>query len=193
MTRYVALLRGVNVGGITVKSADLAEVVRGLGYDDVKTVLASGNVLFTTGEPASTATPRLEAALGERFGYEAWVHVLTAEAVAAIAADYPFARSDDRHAYVVFVVKPDSTVEQRPVTTGQAAGEDVVITKGLATGETVVTEGQLRLEPGTHVTLADPTTGEAAAPAAGNGANGRGGNGQGRGRGGRGGRNGGRG
>ncbi|HVT47691.1 MAG TPA: efflux RND transporter periplasmic adaptor subunit [Vicinamibacterales bacterium] len=93
----------------------------------------------------------------------------------------------------VFVVKPDSTVEQRPVTTGQAAGEDVVITKGLATGETVVTEGQLRLEPGTHVTLADPTTGEAAAPAAGNGANGRGGNGQGRGRGGRGGRNGGRG
>ena len=111
MTRYVALLRGVNVGGITVKSADLAEVVRGLGYDDVKTVLASGNVLFTTGEPASTATPRLEAALGERFGYEAWVHVLTAEAVAAIAADYPFARSDDRHAYVVFVVKPEVRAE----------------------------------------------------------------------------------
>ena len=47
--------------------------------------------------------------------------------------------------------KPDSTVEQRPVTTGQAVGEDVVITTGLQPGETVVTEGQLRLEPGTRV------------------------------------------
>ena len=64
----MALLRGVNVGGVTVKMADLAEVVRGLGYDDVKTVLASGNVLFTTTDAASTAKERLEAALRERFG-----------------------------------------------------------------------------------------------------------------------------
>jgi uncharacterized protein (DUF1697 family) len=111
MTRWVALLRGVNVGGITVKSADLADVVRGLGYDDVKTVLASGNVLFTTDEPAATSKPRLEAALGERFGYDAWVHVLSAEAVAAIVAGYPFERTDDRHAYVVVVVKPEVRAE----------------------------------------------------------------------------------
>jgi uncharacterized protein (DUF1697 family) len=107
MTRFVALLRGVNVGGITVKSADLADVVRGLGYDDVKTVLASGNVLFTTAESAATAKGRLEKALGERFGYEAWVHVMTAAAVEKIIAEYPFERREDRHAYVVFVVKPE--------------------------------------------------------------------------------------
>ena len=107
MTRFVALLRGVNVGGITVKSADLADVVRGLGCDDVKTVLASGNVLFTTGESAAAAKGRLEKALGERFGYEAWVHVLTTGAVEKIVAGYPFERTDDRHAYVVFVVKPE--------------------------------------------------------------------------------------
>jgi uncharacterized protein (DUF1697 family) len=111
VTRLVALLRGVNVGGITVKSAELADVVRGLGYDDVKTVLASGNVLFTTGESAATAKERLEAALGERFGYEAWVHVLTAAAVERIVAGYPFARRDDRYAYVVFVVKPEVRAE----------------------------------------------------------------------------------
>jgi len=104
MTRYVGLLRGVNVGGVTVKMADLADLVRGLGYEDVRTVLASGNVLFSTGEDAATAKTRLEAALRERFGYEAWVHVLTQEAVAAIAAAYPFPRAADRHAYVVFVV-----------------------------------------------------------------------------------------
>ncbi|WP_395639059.1 DUF1697 domain-containing protein [Pseudolysinimonas sp.] len=107
MTRYVALLRGVNVGGVTVKMADLAEVVRGLGYDDVTTVLASGNVLFTTPDAAATAKQRLEAALRERFGYEAWVHVLTHDAVRAIAEAYPFERSADRHAYVVFILKPE--------------------------------------------------------------------------------------
>jgi len=52
----------------------------------------------------------------------------------------------------VFVVKPDSTVEQRPIVTAQRVNDDIVIDKGLQTGETVVTEGQLRLEPGARVT-----------------------------------------
>ena len=50
----------------------------------------------------------------------------------------------------VFVVKPDNTVEMRPVTS-TAAGEETVIDKGLAPGETVVIDGQLRLTPGTVV------------------------------------------
>jgi multidrug efflux system membrane fusion protein len=52
----------------------------------------------------------------------------------------------------VFVVKADSTVEQRPVVTAQQVDQDTVIQKGLAPGEVVVTEGHLRLEPGSHVT-----------------------------------------
>jgi multidrug efflux system membrane fusion protein len=68
----------------------------------------------------------------------------------------------------VFVLKPDQTVEQRPITTGSAVDQDTVITNGLTPGETVVTEGQLRLEAGTRVTRADPKTGEAA-PASGRG------------------------
>lgn len=51
----------------------------------------------------------------------------------------------------VYVVKPDSTVEARPVVTAQRVDQDLVITKGLALGETVVTEGQLRLQPGGRV------------------------------------------
>jgi uncharacterized protein (DUF1697 family) len=131
MARYVALLRGVNVGGITVKSADLADVVRRLGFDDVTTVLASGNVLFTTAESAATAKTRLEGALSERFGYEAWVHVVTTEAVETIVAGYPFERRDDRHAYVVFVVKPEVraellATELDPAVEQTKAGEGVV-------------------------------------------------------------------
>ena len=80
----------------------------------------------------------------------------------------------------VFVMKADSTVEQRAVTTGDSVDQDVVITKGLQPGESIVTEGQLRLEPGTRIQRADPKTGEAA-PAGGRA--GRGGRGQGQGRG----------
>jgi uncharacterized protein (DUF1697 family) len=107
MTRYVALLRGVNVGGVTVKMADLAEVVRGLGYDEVKTVLASGNVLFTTTAAAAVAKEKLEASLRKRFGYEAWVHVLTQAKIGKIVEAYPFDRTADRHAYVVFILKTE--------------------------------------------------------------------------------------
>lgn len=60
----------------------------------------------------------------------------------------------------VFVVKPDSTVEQRSVTITQHVGDSVVIGKGLQAGETIVTEGQLRLEPGSRVqNSADAGTG----------------------------------
>ena len=73
----------------------------------------------------------------------------------------------------VFVVKEDSTVEQRPVTLGQRMGDIVVIDKGLSPGETIVTEGQLRLEQGTHVQTGDPN----GSPEGGRGGRGRGGRG----------------
>jgi multidrug efflux system membrane fusion protein len=51
----------------------------------------------------------------------------------------------------VYVVKPDNTVEMRQVTSAAAVGEETIIDKGLAAGETVVVDGQLRLTPGAVV------------------------------------------
>ena len=53
----------------------------------------------------------------------------------------------------VFVVKPDQTVESRPVVSGMRINGEIVIEKGLAPGESIVTEGQLRLVAGTRVTV----------------------------------------
>jgi multidrug efflux system membrane fusion protein len=53
----------------------------------------------------------------------------------------------------IYVVKPDKTVEERPVTTGITYEGQTVIEKGIQAGETVVTDGQLRLSPGTAVTV----------------------------------------
>jgi multidrug efflux system membrane fusion protein len=53
----------------------------------------------------------------------------------------------------VYVVKADKTVEMRPVVTGNRVDQDLVVDRGLALGETIVTEGQLRLAPGSRVQL----------------------------------------
>jgi multidrug efflux system membrane fusion protein len=55
----------------------------------------------------------------------------------------------------VYVVKPDMSVESRPVTPGVSVGDDVVIDTGLAAGERVVTEGHLRLVPGARVQMSE--------------------------------------
>jgi membrane fusion protein, multidrug efflux system len=78
----------------------------------------------------------------------------------------------------VYVVKPDRTVDSRPVTTGARVDQDLVVQSGLEPGETVVTEGQLRLAPGSRIAVRDGRGG--------------GGRGEGRGGGGREGRGGGR-
>ena len=58
----------------------------------------------------------------------------------------------------VFVVKDDRTVELRPVAVARTNGADSIVEKGLKEGETVVTDGQLRLVPGSRIS--DKTAGE---------------------------------
>ena len=69
----------------------------------------------------------------------------------------------------VYVVKKDRTVEMRPVVTGTRVDQELVIDRGLTPGETVVTEGQLRLTPGSHVQVQEsreaPNVGGAPPPA----------------------------
>src|SRR3546814_15419777 len=76
VTEWVVLLRGVNVGGITVRSTDLRETLEALGLGEVRTVLASGNATFTArggvGE-RSRLKARLAGALRDRFHYAAWL------------------------------------------------------------------------------------------------------------------------
>lgn len=67
----------------------------------------------------------------------------------------------------VYVVGPDGKAETRPVVVGRAVGEDVIVDQGLSLGETVVTDGQLRLVPGARVqvrNLAGPAAGGPSGP-----------------------------
>ncbi|GAA4356939.1 DUF1697 domain-containing protein [Microbacterium rhizosphaerae] len=108
MTAWVALLRGVNVNGVTVRSAELADLFRELGFESVRTVLASGNVAFATDVAASARTTlkaRIETALRERFGYDAWILLPTLAELAAVVEAFPFDETDAaRQPYAIFCV-----------------------------------------------------------------------------------------
>jgi multidrug efflux system membrane fusion protein len=68
--------------------------------------------------------------------------------------------------FFAFVIKPDNTVEVRPVETGQNDRGQVLVTKGLSAGERVVVDGQLRLQPGTPVQATEDKTASAGTGAA---------------------------
>jgi len=68
--------------------------------------------------------------------------------------------------FFAFVIKPDNTVEMRPVETGQNDRGQVLVTKGLNPGERVVVDGQLRLQPGSQVQATEDKTAAADIPAA---------------------------
>jgi membrane fusion protein, multidrug efflux system len=117
---------------------------------------------------ASTGTIQLKATFenGENLlwpGQFVNVGLVLTRQVGALVIPSQAVQSGQQGTYV-FVVKPDQTVEVRPVAPGAPDGRDVVIASGLAAGERVVTDGQLRLVPGARVDV------KAAAPAAAPGA-----------------------
>ncbi len=105
--RAVVLLRGVNVGGVRFRMADLATALEDAGFRDVRTVLASGNVLMTSraDDPAAVSVA-VSAVIRERFGFEVGVISAALDVVRAAVDEYPFPRASDRHAYVVFADDP---------------------------------------------------------------------------------------
>lgn len=93
MTTCIALLRGINVGGRNkVAMADLRAVCEALGHDDVRTYVQSGNVVFATDNDDLTAVgTQLRARLGSELDVTPTVMVRTADELAAVVADNPFA------------------------------------------------------------------------------------------------------
>jgi len=123
MTTYVALLRGINVGGNQmIAMAELRAALGEMGLADVRTLLQSGNVVFRA---RARGPARLEALLektaGTRFGFSPDFHVRTADEWRAVVEANPFrreAQSDPGHLLVTFFKAP---LDQERVRKLQAA------------------------------------------------------------------------
>jgi uncharacterized protein (DUF1697 family) len=96
MTTYVALLRGINVGGNNkVPMADLRALCTALVYDNVETYIQSGNVVFDTPAPEAEVVAGMEAALLATFGLTLSVVVRSAAELVEIVARNPFVSETD--------------------------------------------------------------------------------------------------
>ncbi|TXN29671.1 DUF1697 domain-containing protein [Lacisediminihabitans profunda] len=106
MVRYVALLRGINVGTAkAISMADLAEVFAGLGFSDVRTVLRSGNVVFSSSVPLGAHAARsIEAAVRSSTGVQSSVLLLAGGEFAEIAGANPLlaVATDGSKSFVTF-------------------------------------------------------------------------------------------
>jgi uncharacterized protein (DUF1697 family) len=126
--RYLALLRGINVGGKTlIKMADLKTCIEALGFDEVSTFIASGNVLFESGERnAAKLEAQIERAIEKRFRLPVKVVVLDRAAYARIVRAIPksWVHDGSLRANVAFVrrgidakqvvreLQPDAAIEE---------------------------------------------------------------------------------
>jgi uncharacterized protein (DUF1697 family) len=132
--RYVTLLRGINVGGKSlINMKDLKACIEELGFDDVSTYIASGNVLFTSGERgAAGLQKKIEGAIEKRFGLPVKAVVLDRTAYARIVRAIPkawvgnggvranvaFVRAGTDAKQLVRELHPDPAVEEVRATNG---------------------------------------------------------------------------
>jgi uncharacterized protein (DUF1697 family) len=101
--RWVALLRAVNVGGRKVPMAELRALAEDLGFTEVSSFIASGNLLLTAAESRRTVAKVLQDGLAERFGFTVEVLLRSQEELVELLADNPFPKGAPNRVMVGFL------------------------------------------------------------------------------------------
>jgi len=96
MTVYVALLRGINVGGHNnLPMQDLRDILAALGCEDIKTYIQSGNAVFRSDDDPTTLNSKIETAVDKQFGFTPSVLLLSIDDYQSILSDNPFPEAVD--------------------------------------------------------------------------------------------------
>jgi uncharacterized protein (DUF1697 family) len=109
MPTHVALLRGINLGPHKrVAMPALRDLVASLGHGEVRTYIASGNVVFTPGDPQASLSADLEKAIAAELGVSCRVVVLTCAELARAVADNPYPDEADPKKVHAFFLTEDA-------------------------------------------------------------------------------------
>ena len=107
MTHYVALLRAVNVGGTgKLPMSELKSMGEAAGFADVRTCIASGNLLFTSRLGEAAVKKKLEQQLHDYAGKPVGVLIRTAAEMARVLADNPFPEAPGNRVVAIFLDEP---------------------------------------------------------------------------------------
>ncbi|PRD57478.1 hypothetical protein C5749_06690 [Sphingobacterium gobiense] len=97
--QFCAFLRGVNVKGTNMKMAEVCSVFKRAGMQNVSSVLASGNILFSSERRAQELKQTLEKAMSDHFSYEAYLFVKSRQEIETIFREIPFETDSRYHIY----------------------------------------------------------------------------------------------
>jgi uncharacterized protein (DUF1697 family) len=109
MNTYIALFRGINVGGKhSIKMKELIALLQELGAVNVKTYIQSGNAVFQTKDAPAQLSEKISRAIDRRFGFSPQVLILTHSALEKAIADNPFpeATGNPRSLHLGFLAYP---------------------------------------------------------------------------------------
>jgi uncharacterized protein (DUF1697 family) len=132
--RWVALLRAVNLGARNkVPMAELRQLLEGAGYGDVRTYIASGNVLLEGPDEPTAVTAELERLIVEAFGVDTTAILRTPAELTAVVAGHPFGADTSRSHVAFLAAEPDGEAAERLASADQSpdravlAGSDVYL------------------------------------------------------------------
>ncbi|SDI66995.1 Uncharacterized conserved protein, DUF1697 family [Chryseobacterium taeanense] len=97
--KYCAFLRGVNVKGTSMKMAEVCEVFKKAGVSEVNSVLASGNILFSSEKNPEELKQMLEKSMSEHFSYDAFLFIKSQNDIENFWSGNPFLKNDNLHCY----------------------------------------------------------------------------------------------
>ncbi|MGI9652551.1 DUF1697 domain-containing protein [Chryseobacterium sp. RLHN22] len=97
--KYCAFLRGVNVKGTNMKMAEVCQVFKDAGMENVISILASGNIVFSSDKKTDELKVILEKAMSEHFNYEAFLFIKNEKETELFWTENPFEKKDDFHTY----------------------------------------------------------------------------------------------
>ncbi|HCN51895.1 MAG TPA: hypothetical protein DIT10_22905 [Chryseobacterium sp.] len=97
--KYCAFLRGVNVKGTNMKMAEVCQVFKDAGMMEVSSILASGNIVFSSDKNAEELKILLEKAMSEHFSYEAFLFIRSQEETELFWNSIPFEKNEGFHIY----------------------------------------------------------------------------------------------
>lgn len=99
--KYCAFLRGVNVKGTSMKMAEVCLVFEKLGLLQVSSVLATGNIIFSSDLNDEFLKQHIEKAMSENFNYECFLFLKNEKEVDSICRNNPFLEDKNYHTYVI--------------------------------------------------------------------------------------------
>jgi len=115
MTKYIAFLRAINVGGhAIIKMTDLKQMFESLGMENVQTYIQSGNVIFESiEEDTASMEKQIEDQVEKTMGHKTRLFVRTIQEIQSIAKKSPLTAAGDETVYVGFLKeKPDKKLQE---------------------------------------------------------------------------------